>query len=160
DSESLPTRGQHSQLRGCVEQLLGDGARLVEQVFAIVQKDERAHTRDVAIQGLPERCSRYLARTHRRHNHLQEACPVRHWRHLHEPDPVRKIVEDVFRKLERQPRLPAAAHTRKRQETLLKQELPTLGKILFSTDEALQLTWQVVGDVSFRSRLRASSCSA
>ena len=65
-------------------------------------------------------------------------------RHLDQPDAAGPGADLPRSHLERQPRLARAAYPGQRDETVLSKQLAELRELLFATDEAVQLRWEVV----------------
>ncbi|MFY1005106.1 hypothetical protein ACNF5F_27170, partial [Escherichia coli] len=71
------------------------------------------------------------------------------WGQVHEPDPIREVNQELFRRLDRQARLATAASANKRQESdpiCSEQKLPDLLEFVFTSHKARQLQRQVAGD--------------
>jgi hypothetical protein len=85
-----------------------------------------------------------LRNGHRRQDRYRDKPRVSKWRQLGEPDPVRKPIRQSGRYLQREAALPNAARAREREQMAGGEKLCNGGDIHLATDEAREVSWQVM----------------
>ena len=130
DVKPLPARREHARL-----QRRDDGRRLGQQLLEIVEHEQQlllAHE-GVQIVGGAEHLGD--GRLHERR--------IGDRRERDEPDPVRELVRELGRSLQREPRLPGSTRAGERDERAGAQELRDRHELMLTTHQGVRLHRQV-----------------
>jgi hypothetical protein len=110
DVERLAAGSQDAHVLARPQELLGEIRGPFEDVLAVVEDHEHALALRVARQRLDHRPPRILLHAQYRGERMRHALLVGHGCQLHEPDAVGEFEEQARAHLQRQARLPRAAH--------------------------------------------------
>ena len=144
-AKRLPARGKDPQTRAGAKEGAGEDRGRIEDVFAVVEDEQRALVADEVAErgGRPAR--RPILESERGEGRLDHERRVLDRRQLDEPDPVRELASRIARPAHGELRLADTARAGERQEPRVAECAPNVVEFLAASYETRQFDWQVAG---------------
>jgi hypothetical protein len=136
---------------------IGEPCACVEQVFAVVQYQEQMSGSQADAERFGCCLAGGLSNAHRGCRAMRYEVSIGERTELYQPHSIWKQMDDRSGELQRQPRLPAAAHARQRQQPRIRTPSLQLRQLPLPPDEARQQRWQIVAKCTER---RGWACHA
>ena len=104
-------------------------------MLAVIEEQQSGAGLQIGAERLPKRLLRLLMQAQHGRDGLHHEIRIGYRSEVHEPDPVRRMVDPIRGGLERQPRLAGASGAHQRQRGGLVQHLPDLGDLAIAADK-------------------------
>ncbi len=131
-------------MRARAEKRRGYLRRDIEQMFAVVQDDERRLVAEGVTDRFEQSAPGLVTHTHGRCQCVVDHVVLRHRGEIDHPDAVGELVDRLRRRLQSQSRFAGSADAGERQQPVHLEQAENLGKLGIAADEVGQLNRQIV----------------